>query len=237
MIPKTIYLYWDQVEIPNEVKTNFYNFKKINKTFDVKLINSCDIETILKNKFPDLYELFIKITIPTCKSDIARCIILYEEGGIYVDCNTIPIDSMENYYNDNKYYDFIISYNYDNTDFSTKILFSKKGCIFLEKVINTIYNNLYNLFLSEKKNDNLVEYNILKLTGTFPFMECLEYDYVSPRNLEKESYLNNLKLYKIGFFSDKRPEVKHYGCNMDHHHGKNFHLHWSNLQKKQKLFM
>ena len=36
---------------------------------------------------------------------------------------------------------------------------------------------------------------------------------------------------------DIYPKIIHfYGYNMEHHHGKNFHKHSSNLQKNQKLF-
>ena len=37
--------------------------------------------------FPAYLEVYQRIRIPACKSDIARLVALYEWGGLYVDCH------------------------------------------------------------------------------------------------------------------------------------------------------
>ena len=77
--------------------------------------------------------------------------------------------------------------------------------------------------------------------------ELLEYKFFEEfRNNVKKIYTENnndiltLDLPKFREYNCGLMEIsnylKFYGCNMDHHHGDNIHLHWSNLQKTQKLF-
>jgi mannosyltransferase OCH1-like enzyme len=236
MIPKNIYIYWNQEEIPTDIIKNVKKWKTINPNFTVKLINSDYIENILKEQFPKLLELFKKITISACKADIARAVVLYNEGGIYVDSCTIPLKSIELFYESNKNSDFILSYNYNNNDFSTQVLFGRKKSEILEKIIKLMEHDLENLYKQECETKLHVEYNILILTGIFPYMRILNYDLGQPRDINKKEYIDNLKKYNISFFSTTDESIRHYGCNINHHHNKNFHLHWSNLQKRQKLF-
>ena len=52
----------------------------------------------VKENYPDLYDIY-KIFTKVKKSDLSRLLILHHYGGMYVDCDTIPIkriDSLEN---------------------------------------------------------------------------------------------------------------------------------------------
>ncbi len=57
-------------------------------------INEAKIESpvfsyfpIMERNFPDRMELYSQIRIPTAKSDIALLLLLYEFGGLYIDCH------------------------------------------------------------------------------------------------------------------------------------------------------
>ena len=190
----------------------------------MKIITNNSFLELAKKDFPKLVSLFNKITIPTCKSDIARLLIIYYYGGIYIDCNTTPKESFNNFYEKHKNFDFIISFNYTNNDFSTRILFSQQKSLVLKAVLNKITQNLTDLYNKEQQTSNHVPYNILVLTGTYPFYDILG------RNNCKKTFPN------IAYFDDASPIIQHYGCNKNHHHGTNVHNHWSRLQKRQKLF-
>ena len=226
LIPKEIFFYWTGSEIPDEISQNVLNFQQVNNHFNVKIINDDAFLKLAKSDFPSLVDLFHKITIPTCKSDIARLLILYYYGGIYIDCTTVPNKNFENFYESNKNYDLILSFNYSNKDYSTRILFGKPKSLILNEVLKKITVNLENLFMKEQNTNEHVEYNILLLTGTGPFYDILG----------KNNNKNLFTQYNIGIFDDNSDIVKHYHCNMKHHHTENFDKHWSNLQKKQKLF-
>jgi mannosyltransferase OCH1-like enzyme len=222
-IPKNIFFYWTGSEIPNNLMLNVNNFKNKNKDFTVKIFDKDDvILELAKQDFPTIALLFNFITIPTCKSDIMRLLLLYYYGGIYVDCNTIPNESFNIFYQQNKHMDFIISFNYNNNDYSTRILFSKPKILLLNKVLQKIQENLLDLYNKEQNSNELIPYNILVLTGTYPFYTILG------RNNCKKEFDN------ITYFDDNSNTVSHYGCKLKHHI--NFNLHWSNLQKVQKLF-
>ena len=221
-IPKNIVFYYTGNYVCDNLKLNISNFKEYNKNFNVTLItNDAFILDLAKKDFPDIYFLFNKITIPTCKSDIFRLLYLYYCGGIYIDCNTIPIKSFDKFYEKNKHFDFIISFNYITNDFSTRILFSKPLTSILYNVLQVVQRNLLNLYKKEIMSNDIIPYNILVLTGTYPFYEILG------RNNE-----NNIN--GITYFDDNSDIVKHYGCKLISHI--NFNLHWSKKQKTQKLF-
>ncbi len=221
-IPKQILFYYTGNLISHELELNILNFKKINNNFNVTLItDDSNILDLAETEFPHIVSLFKKITIPTCKSDIFRLLYLYYYGGIYIDCNTTPIKSFDDFYEKNKCLDFIISFNYKNNDFSTRILFSKPKTTILFNVLNIIQRNLLDLYNKEQLSNEIVPYNILILTGTFPFYEFLG------RN-------NSNNVSNVGYFDDNSDIIKHYGCKLLSHI--DFRLHWSNLQKNQKLF-
>lgn len=60
---------------------------------DFRVIGDSDVEEIIAKRFPAYLEPYQKIRIPACKSDIARLVILYEWGGLYVDCHCGVRDS------------------------------------------------------------------------------------------------------------------------------------------------
>ena len=222
IIPNHIMFYYTGDSVSDNLELNISNFREINKNFNVTLItNDNFILDLAKLDFPDIVFLFNKITIPTCKSDIFRLLYLYYYGGIYVDCNTIPIKSFDDFYEKNKHFDFIISFNYITNDFSTRILFSKPKTLLLYNVLKVVQRNLLDLYNKEIMSNDIIPYNILVLTGTFPFYEVLG-----------RNNVNNIN--GITYFDDNSEIVKHYSCKLRSHI--DFSLHWSNLQKNQKLF-
>jgi len=226
-IPNYIWFYWTGSDIPHNLALNVNKFKEINPNFRVNIItNDDEILKLASHDFPNIVTLFNKISIPTCKSDIMRLLLLYYYGGIYVDCNTVPYKSFDVFYENHKCFNFIISFKYATNDFTTRILFSKPKIPLLVDVLNVIQKNLCELYNKEKLLDlhstEIIPYNILVLTGTFPFYEILG------RNNEKN-------MSNIAYFDNNSDIVGHYKCKLAHHI--NFDLHWSNLQKKQRLFL
>jgi hypothetical protein len=54
---------------------------------DFRIIGDSDIEPLIAKHFPKCLDLYRKIRIPCCKSDLARMLALHEWGGLYVDCH------------------------------------------------------------------------------------------------------------------------------------------------------
>jgi hypothetical protein len=52
-----------------------------------RVLGDADVETMITEHFPQHLDVFRRIRIPTCKSDIAILLGLYCLGGLYVDCH------------------------------------------------------------------------------------------------------------------------------------------------------
>ena len=234
IIPKNIFFYWSENIIPEDILNNVKNYRLLNPDFNVQIIGE-DSELLINafKKYPEIYEIYKKIRIPACKSDVARIILLRNYGGIYIDCNTTIKKPLENLYNTIKHKDIVIGINLKTRDYSTRILMSRKFSGHMKTILDIMYDNLNNLYIKENSTKEHIEYNILMLTGTGPFYKAfnrLEY-------LPDITCINLDNNKSIGYLDDASDYFKHYGCCTDFHHNKNSHLHWSERQKVEKLFL
>ena len=108
MFPKNIFFYWNSTDVPLDVLNNIESYKSKYKDFHIKLIYDTDLNDF-SNDFPKLMKLYNKLNNYAAKSDIARLLILYRYGGLYIDCNTICIPYLEGYEN-NTLYDLFEKY-------------------------------------------------------------------------------------------------------------------------------
>jgi len=94
MIPKIINQIWIQgiENIPKELYNNHLILKNSNPNYEIKLWDNKSISELLKNKYPEIYNVYLNCdklggmgSKYTCMSDIGRYVILYEYGGFYID--------------------------------------------------------------------------------------------------------------------------------------------------------
>jgi hypothetical protein len=52
-----------------------------------KIFGDAEFRLLMTRYFPDRIELYDNVCIPTAKSDIALLLLLYEFGGLYIDCH------------------------------------------------------------------------------------------------------------------------------------------------------
>jgi SAM-dependent methyltransferase len=52
-----------------------------------QIFGDAEVRPLIERYFPDRVKLYHKINIPTAKSDIALLLLLYEFGGLYIDCH------------------------------------------------------------------------------------------------------------------------------------------------------
>ena len=105
MIPKIIHQTWRSKTLPNILDNILIHNKKVheNTEFEFKLWSHApgepEIDNFLKEKYPQLYNIFKKTTVGVQKGDISRLAILYEYGGIYIDLDILCIKSFDNLIN------------------------------------------------------------------------------------------------------------------------------------------
>ena len=171
-------------------------------------------------------------------------------GGLWLDANTVFVNenSINLLFEKYKNFDFVITviplYNFDMA--SGAMLSKKKSKLALD-ILNKIKQNLSNHYNLENNSNEYIPYNFFMFVAPVVCYELLEYKFFEEfRNNVKKIYTENnndiltLDLPKFREYNCGLMEIsnylKFYGCNMDHHLGDNIHLHWSNLQKTQKLF-
>lgn len=102
MIPKIVHILWyAENKLPNLFECILEENKNKNPDYDFKLWSNHnpenDIEELLKNEYQEIYEIFKKCKFGVQKADIARIVLLYHYGGIYIDLDILclkPFDTL-----------------------------------------------------------------------------------------------------------------------------------------------
>jgi hypothetical protein len=71
--------------IPSGIKKNYNKIKNLNKNIKIKTWDNEDIINLINIDYKEYLDLYKKITDLRFKSDLARMLILYKFGGIYID--------------------------------------------------------------------------------------------------------------------------------------------------------
>lgn len=91
-IPKIIWTYWHEPELPSLLKKFINTWKKHNPDFKIIILNNKNIKTFLPTEDLDILN-YKKNKTPTRFSDIVRYNILYKFGGIWSDISIICLKS------------------------------------------------------------------------------------------------------------------------------------------------
>lgn len=97
--PKTLHFVWigNLKDIPQEDRFGPMMWQAMNKNYEVKTWSESSIVELIKQEFPQYYELWHKINLPIKQADLARLLVLITEGGGYIDydlkCKK-PIDTI-----------------------------------------------------------------------------------------------------------------------------------------------
>jgi mannosyltransferase OCH1-like enzyme len=93
-IPRKLHMIWVGNTLqPDYVKKNFLKWKELMPDWECFLWTDKDLENLDKSIFP--IDLINTCEIPAQKADILRYFLIYNFGGIYVDCDITPYKSLE----------------------------------------------------------------------------------------------------------------------------------------------
>ena len=110
MIPKIIHNIWIQGydQLPQENKVKHAQIKKINPDWEFIVWDDQMIVQLLK-KYPKIYSIYKKaqqysgmINTNATKSDVARCVIMKEYGGLYYDFDFECVSSFDQLFQNSK---------------------------------------------------------------------------------------------------------------------------------------
>lgn len=148
MIPKIIHQTWNDNPLPSILKYI--------RDENIKLLKDCGYEFILwtdamilkliNENYPDMYKIYNETITGVQRGDIARIIILYHFGGVYIDLDILflkDINTLIDFSTDKFYISFEpkeqTEYIYKTDRYLCNAFFaSNKNNIFLYKLIHTI---------------------------------------------------------------------------------------------------
>lgn len=190
VIPKLLHLIWiGEKQRPKQMSSWTDNFQKANPDWTVKVWGNKDIEdfNLVNKKFYDEHHQYCG------KADIARYEILYRNGGVYIDADTVWLGNPISPQFLKKSITLFLEANHKFLIANTFIA-SKKGNPFLKAVIDELpYRNLkqmawlgsgpalitdvYNTLNEEQKNDiNLIDVNLVLCPNIWHGISKRNYD-------------------------------------------------------------
>lgn len=246
MIEKNVFFYWDK-DTPEAILNNVAHFRNSLDNFEVVLLTDSTLHQF-SEVFPDVVELIPKISLPAMRADLVRLMALYQYGGMWLDSNTTLKDpaKLEGMFEAYSSFQFVITVT--NTDFNVRAgaMMARSGSTLAWESVEKTMENLHRHFELEKKTSEYVPYNMFMFVAPVIWIEMIGYTFDDEfRNQVALTFQQNPKTLTLDL--PKFEEfgvalmivdeiVSFYGCNMDHHHGENFHNHWSERQKRQRLF-
>jgi hypothetical protein len=198
-IPKIIYQTWKTKELPNEIINIQNEILRINPGYKIELYDDNDIDNFIKNNFDNtIYNAFNKLNVGAAKADFWRYLILYKNGGIYLDIDSNILKPIDEIIEKNDL--AVISREGCHPYFLQWLLIFTKNHLILKNVIDYCVYNIMNETTSD----------IINLTGPGVFTKAINntmLDYYDKKKInlyyEKDEDLNKYiikcKFYGIDY--------------------------------------
>jgi len=227
-----IFSYWDRADLGPinefilEWRSHFPNFR---------ILGNAEVEPMIAQYFPEYQEMFKGIRIPTCKSDLALLLALYEVGGLYVDCHCGIRDPEKIKQLSGKLAEYeLILYDRDNSARPeargklfplNSVLFARPNSKIILDCATRAFRNCAVQWEAEKKN-GFIEYDIWFLSGPRILHERL----LNPSRTELQADCAGKVLFiPEGDSSAPIGRYMHYSYRVPGRH-------WSERQRREPLF-
>ncbi len=187
-IPKIIHQCFDSNNITSEIKENILLLKSMNPDWEYRFYDDSDMEAYIHKYFPDLYPYFLKIdpAYMAARVDFFRYLLIYNEGGVYLDIKSSITKPLDEIIQENDKY--LLSYwpnerdqAYANTglhdclpnqhgEFQQWHIIAVKGHPFLKAVIDNVCNNIkiYNPFIHHTGR-----WGVIRVTGPIAYTHAI----------------------------------------------------------------
>lgn len=153
-IPRVIYQTWKTKNLPIEVQNVRAKIIEKNPTYEMVLYDDNDIEEFIKNNFDSrIFNAYKQLAVGAAKADLWRYLILYKNGGVYLDIDSDITGNLDNIVS---FFDECIITRENNPGLFTQwILLSDAGHPIFKYTIDMCIENI------EKRSTT----NIAELTG------------------------------------------------------------------------
>jgi len=197
---------------------------------DFRILGDSDIEPLIARHFPTCLELYRKIRIPCCKSDLARMLALHEWGGLYVDCHCGIRDEkfirqlMESLAS----FELIVFDYHRNSDkwhVTPSFMFARKDSEITLECVTNAFQHLRSHWKVEKQQ-GFHPYNLWSMVASGNLADTIIDWSMQPPALKPRF------AQKIWVFPEKLAPI---AKNMHRSYGEPG-MHWSERQKREVLF-
>jgi mannosyltransferase OCH1-like enzyme len=197
MIPKKIFQTWYTKNIPSEVKNSIESMLAKNREYEYFLFDDLEMENYIKINFSErIFNAFDSLNIGAAKADLWRYLVLYREGGIYLDMDSEIKDDLNDLIKSKD--SAIITRERNLGKFVQWCLMFSPGHPILDICISRCVENI----------ESKITEDILKLTGpdvfsesVYEYCKSLEFDFflVNDDIINEFFIKNNLDLRLFGF--------------------------------------
>jgi mannosyltransferase OCH1-like enzyme len=143
MISKKIYQTWFTKKLDSNILDIIDNMKQLNSSYDYELYDDDDMFYFIKENYgKEVISAYESLQIGAAKADLWRYLILYKNGGIYLDIDSSIYSNLDNLINVND--KAIISRETNKNLFVQWCLMFDKNHPILEKTIKRCILNIRN---------------------------------------------------------------------------------------------
>jgi inositol phosphorylceramide mannosyltransferase catalytic subunit len=184
-IPKIIHQTWKTNSIPSKCKAWSSSWKKFHPDYEYKLWTDKDNRELIKKHYPKFLTIYDNYSKGVYRADIARYIIIYHYGGLYVDLDFECLKNMDKLLEDNKCF-----FAYEPSEH----FINGKPKICNALFASTKYNPIFIKFLREAFQRSVIDINRSPVYLTGPEMIT---------NVLNSIQNNNIKIYNSAYFYPK----------------------------------
>lgn len=211
---KNIYFFWDNPKsLPRQYEENIKICTAVHPDYNVELFSLESARKLIKDFDPKLFNIFENVAPPACKSDIFRLVVLYINGGWYLDCDLKVIRRLEYLEYDNMNTVFIRD-DSKAPSITNMAIYFQKSSVLIRKMLDVvisyyeggIYNHdvwsfsgpgIYNLFYND------YSYQKLSFVENFKNAKCSSFISVNSSTSTSWNYQQCFGVYNKSFIPQK----------------------------------
>jgi hypothetical protein len=205
---------------------------------DFKVYDDSHVLSLLSYRGSDVADLFRRIRIPSCKSDIARLVLLSEFGGCYIDAHTgvggrLALSNLVKAFSDCEVllFDMLFKHKKEgDISIPNGAIYSRPHSPIMVSLLNTAIENIRAHYTKESSCGGYVAYNLAVLTGAWIIVQKLFTLQTMPFRL-KDEFVHRVRIWALqGAPDDPIGFYKYYGYREPG-------MHWSERQEHEPLFV